>query len=181
MTDEPKKVRSFSVEIDFDVSFTADEIWPDGDAPDDPSLADVVKKFSGEIAEGGFRRFVENSGLEPSVGDMVVRDLDRGGSHRFRAERQRVMSYARWGEDGSQVYVFGTGDMLVCMGCRLIDDQNRTPAVDDDRTYADGNSYSTAEPGAMLEHLLEHRARGHVVPERAFERLTAEIAEGKTP
>lgn len=69
------------------------------------------------------------------------------------------MSYARWGEDGSHVYVFGTGEALVCMSCTLA-----LPA----------GSFSTAYPAEMIAHLEKHRAAGHVVPERAFERLRNE-------
>lgn len=70
------------------------------------------------------------------------------------------MSYARWGEDGSNVYVFGTGDEIVCMQCTLDPDP--------------GGSFSTRQPGEMLAHLKRHREAGHIVPERAFERLFLE-------
>lgn len=67
------------------------------------------------------------------------------------------MSYARFGEDGSSVYVFGTGEYLICFGCKL-----------------GGVSYSTGYPGEMIAHIEQHRAKGDIVPDRAFERLREE-------
>jgi hypothetical protein len=73
------------------------------------------------------------------------------------------MSYARWGEDGSSVYVIGTNDgerdLLVCVQC------------------SEGSSFSCESALQMLSHLIAHRERGDVVPERAFERLREEIGE----
>ena len=36
------KQKMFHFEIRYDVSFSVDEIWPDGDAPEDPTLDDVM-------------------------------------------------------------------------------------------------------------------------------------------
>ena len=71
------------------------------------------------------------------------------------------MSYARWGEGGSSVYVFGSGRCIICMDCTL--DDGRNPAE---------------TPADMLAHLQAHRDRGDVVPERAFERLREESDSG---
>lgn len=71
------------------------------------------------------------------------------------------MSYARWGEDGSTVYVFGTGDRLVCMQCKLL---------------VAGADAVTNSAAAMLAHLMFHRQAGHIVPERAILRLQSEAA-----
>lgn len=73
------------------------------------------------------------------------------------------MSYARWGEDGSDVYVYGASsslygadDYLICM-------------------HLDGEgSFTCKTPGEMIAHLREHEARGDTVPARAFERLEKE-------
>ncbi len=74
------------------------------------------------------------------------------------------MSYARWGCDGSDVYVFGTewthenGDpvpMLVCL-------------------HGDDNDFSCATAAEMVKHLLEHRERGQTVPQYTIERLLEE-------
>jgi len=88
------------------------------------------------------------------------------------------MSYARWGEDGSQVYVFATNwvdrdnkgrvrDQWVCMQCPL----ENAPGV----SHVEGHRSFTADTAAkMLDHLRAHRAAGHVVPQRAFDRLAEE-------
>lgn len=69
------------------------------------------------------------------------------------------MSYARFGFDGSQVYVYhSTSDMLVCCGCAL-----------------DG-SFETASRAAMIDHLRDHEAAGYRVPLCVFEAFEAEIA-----
>lgn len=68
------------------------------------------------------------------------------------------MSYARFGWDGSDVYVFlSVGGKLECCGCSL------RPRI---WTYD-----STA---AMLAHLEDHRAAGHTVPDDCIERLKEE-------
>ena len=80
------------------------------------------------------------------------------------------MSYARWGWEGSDVYVFGTdvvetdnggrvGGMLVCMH-----------GGDDE-----GVSFTCKTSAEMIAHLLEHRERGDTVPESAIERLREEM------
>ncbi len=73
------------------------------------------------------------------------------------------MSYARWGEDGSHVYVYGMHDgeedWLTCVQCKLRPGKG---------------SFTCKTPGEMLRHLLEHRAQGHTVPGRALTRLEEE-------
>lgn len=67
------------------------------------------------------------------------------------------MAYARWGCDGSDVYVFASvGGGVVCCCCDL-------DAKAGFRTNAE-----------MIEHLLKHREAGHTVPEYAIERLRSE-------
>lgn len=66
------------------------------------------------------------------------------------------MSYARFGWDDSDVYVFLDGRWLECCGCSL---------------RHNGQFYSTSN---MLDHLEEHRAAGHTVPESCIERLKAD-------
>jgi hypothetical protein len=66
------------------------------------------------------------------------------------------MSYARFGWDGSSVYVFlSSFGYLECCGCSLT--PNRF-----------GEFLSTAE---MVRHLQEHQERGHTVPPETFDRL----------
>jgi hypothetical protein len=74
------------------------------------------------------------------------------------------MSYARWGWEGSDVYVFGAGsdaeELLVCM-------------------HMDGvGDFSCKTEAEMIAHLLWHRDQGQTVPEYAFERLREESEEG---
>ncbi len=77
------------------------------------------------------------------------------------------MSYCRWGENGSDVYMFPhTMGWVCCCGCKLHGD-------DSDTTFTDRRD--------AIEHLLAHRAKGDTVPEYAIERLRQELAdEGET-
>lgn len=71
------------------------------------------------------------------------------------------MSYCRYGPN-SDVYVIRTfGGDLECLGCRLTYE----------RFYP---HFSTTSELAMVGHLIDHRAAGHLVPERTFVRLAAE-------
>ncbi len=69
------------------------------------------------------------------------------------------MAYCRKGID-SDVYVFQSlvFGHLECLGCSLSEDVN----------FGYFESHSPLE---MIEHLLEHRNAGHLVPQRAIERL----------
>lgn len=70
------------------------------------------------------------------------------------------MSYVRFGEQNSDVYVyFSTGRGYVCCSCHLVE----TP-------------FSVEKPRAvdMIRHLEEHVAAGDTVPKRAFDRLLAD-------
>lgn len=71
------------------------------------------------------------------------------------------MSYCRFGEDDSDVYVFRTGSRglgtLECCGCIL-----------GERSF-----YCQTEQ-QMIDHLHLHLAEGHLVPQKAFDRLEAE-------
>lgn len=73
------------------------------------------------------------------------------------------MAYCRWGCDGSDVYVFDGGH-LICCTCML-----REGLQDDD--------FVTSSRQAMIDHLDEHRAAGHVVTDDPYERLRREIAD----
>jgi hypothetical protein len=80
------------------------------------------------------------------------------------------VSYARWGAEGSEVYVFAhSGGHFCCMGCRLL------PA--DSEGYYD-DDFTRATRTEMIAHLEAHRAVGHAVPESALERLHKEVAAG---
>lgn len=79
------------------------------------------------------------------------------------------MAYARFSED-SDVYVFlgGSGDdgfgplALVCLKCKLPESEF---------------AFSAGTTAQMIEHLHEHRAAGHSVPDEAFSGLQENQAE----
>jgi hypothetical protein len=64
------------------------------------------------------------------------------------------VSYARFGADGSDVYVFTSSVGLECCGCIL---QAREDVFDSNE--------------GMIAHLLTHIAAGHCVPDYALARL----------
>ena len=66
----------------------------------------------------------------------------------------------------SDVYVYGgaeAGMWLVCSGCLLIQDGR--------------GEFNTVVRQSMLDHLAQHLAAGHKVPEWAIARLTKEMEE----
>ena len=74
------------------------------------------------------------------------------------------MSLARFGWDGSDVYVFyDVGGFINCCGCLLRD-----------------TSFHADTEQEMLSHLREHQKAGHHVPEDAIEELTAALPMGKS-
>ncbi len=84
------------------------------------------------------------------------------------------MSYARFGADGSDVYVFTSSRALECCGCVL---QKREWV--DDPTRSRGYMKHVGEiiedefdsNAGMIEHLERHVAAGHEVPDHTFARL----------
>ena len=75
------------------------------------------------------------------------------------------MSYARFGADGSDVYVFySCSDRYECSWCLLAGD------VDD----PDAAPWQLTAQG-MIAHLHLHRSKGDVVPEATFAQLRAEV------
>lgn len=86
------------------------------------------------------------------------------------------MSYARWGWDNSDVYVFATivGDgqeKLECCGC--IDEQLEEPFIDMfgiEHTFMMMSFYADS-PEEMIDHLNEHVENGDHVPLETFERI----------
>ena len=75
------------------------------------------------------------------------------------------MSYCRFAWDGSDVYVFGSGDGVIeCCGCSLKGDLGR---------------FASKTAKEMIEHLLEHRKKGDCVPQYAIDRLKEEATEKK--
>lgn len=73
------------------------------------------------------------------------------------------MSYARFGWDGSDVYIFMSDLGLECCGCSL---------------HRDGDSFPVFNSTqAMVDHLAEHRAAGDFVPEYVEDELWADDEE----
>lgn len=71
------------------------------------------------------------------------------------------MSYARFGWEDSDVYVFlAVEGHLECCSCPLANATQRFP--------------STAK---MIDHLDAHRAQGHTVPDSTYDGLRAEADE----
>jgi len=70
VTDVPKKKKTFFFNIEVDDTFELDDLWPDGDAPENPSLDDVVKLIQ---KDGGPDRVAEDwnllEGLAITVSD----------------------------------------------------------------------------------------------------------------
>lgn len=86
------------------------------------------------------------------------------------------MSYARFGADGSDVYVFTSDRGIECCGCLLIERR----WVEEPGRPIFGGYLEQVNPddtelyrsnAAMIEHMDRHRAAGHVVPEYVYERL----------
>ncbi|MFD4474624.1 hypothetical protein ACFWPU_00705 [Streptomyces sp. NPDC058471] len=76
------------------------------------------------------------------------------------------MSYARFGEGGSDVYVYmHVWRHLECCWCRL---------VADERPFASFKARSTQE---MVDHLQEHVDAGDDVPSHVIPELLADDAE----
>lgn len=68
------------------------------------------------------------------------------------------MSYCRFWWDQSQVYVYADfSGHITCCSCALSE-----------------GDFRAAGPEAMIQHLMEHRAAGHHVPDYALERLREE-------
>ena len=68
------------------------------------------------------------------------------------------MSYIRFGEDGSDVYVFGSARGIECFGCTLV------------------SGFAAGSTQAMVDHLQAHRAAGDTVPDYVIPDLRADDA-----
>lgn len=74
------------------------------------------------------------------------------------------MSYARFGWDGSDVYVYmHVAGHLECCGCIL------------------GDEWSFHSTQAMIDHLAEHRAAGHNIPVGIEDELRADDGQNFPP
>ena len=91
------------------------------------------------------------------------------------------MSYARFGWDGSDVYVFRSKSALECCGCIL----QQREWIEDPKSIIDTFHREVGEhveqefttTAGMIAHLEVHRAVGHVVPQDCLDELLADAAE----
>jgi hypothetical protein len=68
------------------------------------------------------------------------------------------MSYARFGWEDSDVYVFLSGHGLTCQNCMLFDEDAIT-------------SFNADSTEKMVDHLKKHVKAGHTVPEDTIQLL----------
>lgn len=74
------------------------------------------------------------------------------------------MSYARFGWEGSDVYVYSdVRGYLLCCACIMAD-----------KPFDGYEAHRTAQ---MVEHLEEHRRRGHCVPQETIDDLLADAED----
>lgn len=79
------------------------------------------------------------------------------------------MSYARFGWEGSDVYVFEhAGGFIQCCACFLNE-------IEDGEYFPDSANFKT--PREALVHLDAHVAAGHCVPADTFERMREEYKD----
>jgi hypothetical protein len=91
------------------------------------------------------------------------------------------VSYARFGWDDSDVYVFCSREALECCGCIL----QQREAVDAPgsilgwylREAGEHIEQRFTTTAGMIAHLEAHRAAGHVVPDDCISDLLADAAE----
>ena len=72
------------------------------------------------------------------------------------------MSYCRFGTD-SDVYVFKSGDIWICSGCKLTSDDSYFKTLKE-----------------LREHLQIHEKAGHKVPPDVYERIEFEMNKIET-
>lgn len=96
------------------------------------------------------------------------------------------MSYARWGNGGSDVYVFTAKDndgkyVIECCGC--VPEKFETPYTDFFGITHEYNfvSFYAKTREEMDAHLLEHRTSGHIVCDDTFERLAFDYPDARKP
>lgn len=60
--------KTFCLRYDIDVTMTVEELWPDGDAPAEPTVADVEALIK---SCGGWRRIINDWDLDDGVAGHV--------------------------------------------------------------------------------------------------------------
>ena len=94
------------------------------------------------------------------------------------------MSYARFGWDGSDVYLFVASEGLECCGCLL---QKREWIDDDERAIFKGYMKAVGEivphvfktTDEMITHLQKHTDAGHCVPDDVVPALLEDAEENE--
>lgn len=86
------------------------------------------------------------------------------------------MSYVRFGENGSDVYVYVSSRGIECCGCGLqkrewVDDPSRPLIGGYLKPVGEIVPYVFDSNAEMIAHLDLHRSKGHTVPEDVFDRL----------
>jgi hypothetical protein len=67
--------KQFSIHIESDETFFVEEIWPDGDAPANPTVADVRKALFGHVNARHVDGVLDELGmLDFSVDDVTITD-----------------------------------------------------------------------------------------------------------
>ena len=84
--------QTFSIHIDIDETLTVDEIWPDGDAPENPTADDVRVKLFGEKGV----KYDDLIGDIEMVGEVRVSDvrISKHDMARLERDQQRLAAAA---------------------------------------------------------------------------------------
>ncbi|MGL4999441.1 MAG: hypothetical protein ACRC5T_10775 [Cetobacterium sp.] len=93
------------------------------------------------------------------------------------------MSYARFGANNSDVYIFGTHTHLECCGCLLMVEELPAPRLGffDIEVTHEYYPFLANTAREMLDHIIEHRKAGHHVPAYVDARLMKEFPDLDAP
>lgn len=94
------------------------------------------------------------------------------------------MSYARFGWDGSDVYVFATmrdgKEVIECCACSLVEPEKLDVPFTDifgiTHEYAGSHFYADDQAG-MISHLHDHELAGDTVVKETYDQLLSEIKD----
>lgn len=95
------------------------------------------------------------------------------------------MSYARWGWNGSDVYVYATDHdsqaVIACCGCRYTEKVLETPFRDRLGIVhqTERNSFYADKRNRMIEHLWQHKKDGDTVLDETLQDLIFDFPDGE--